>query len=70
MGSYALRFDTSRKIANQLLELAIEELGIDYIDRRNAEVDAVTLDSMRAAGTRLFVENKPLIVVAGRPLGL
>jgi zinc protease len=70
MGSYALRFDTSRKIAHQLLEIAIEELGIDYIDRRNAEVAAVTLDSMKAAGTRLFADARPLIVVAGRPQGV
>jgi zinc protease len=70
MGSYALRFDTSRKIANQLLELAVEELGIDYIDRRNDEVAAVTLDSMQAAATRLFIGTAPLVVVAGRPQGL
>lgn len=70
MGSYALRFDTSRKIAHQLLEIAIEELGIDYIDRRNDEVAAVTVESMREAGTRLFVNTQPLIVVAGRPQGL
>lgn len=70
MGSYALRFDTSRKIAHQLLEIAIEELGIDYIDRRNAEVAAVTLETMQAAGTRLFADARPLIVVAGRPQGV
>ncbi len=70
MGSYALRFDTSRKIANQLLEIRIEELGIDYIDRRNAEVAAVTLDQMHAVGQRLFADAKPLIVIAGRPQGL
>lgn len=69
-GSYALRFDTSRKIAHQLLEIAIEELGIDYIDRRNAEVAAVTLETMKAAGTRLFADARPLIVVAGRPQGI
>lgn len=69
-GSYALRFDTSRKIANQLLEICIEGLGIDYIDRRNDEVSAVTLDSMSAAGTRLFAGKKPLVVVAGRPQGM
>jgi zinc protease len=69
-GSYALRFDTSRKIANQLLSIRVEDLGIDYIDRRNDEVDAVTLEAMAAAGRRLFTDAKPLIVVAGRPVGL
>lgn len=70
MGSYALRFDTSRKIASQLLEIQIEDLGIDYIDRRNSEVAAVTLDDMARAAKRLFAEGKPLVVVAGRPHGL
>ncbi|WP_150287499.1 M16 family metallopeptidase [Rhabdaerophilum calidifontis] len=69
-GSYALRFDTSRKIAHQLLEIRIEELGIDYIDRRNDEVNAVNLDSMAEAGRRLFADARPLIVVAGRPQGI
>jgi len=69
-GSYALRFDTSRKIAHQLLEIKIEGLGIDYIDRRNAEVSAVTLDDLHRVGTRLFAKAEPLVVVAGRPTGL
>lgn len=69
-GSYALRFDTSRKIAHQLLDIHVEGLGIDYIDRRNDEVFAVTLETMREAGNRLFANAKPLVVVAGRPTGL
>lgn len=70
IGSYALRFDTSRKIANQLLEIAIENLGIDYIDRRNDEVAAVTLPQMKAVARRLFAGREPLVVVAGQPKGL
>ena len=34
-GSYALRFSSSAKIADILLSLQIEGLGIDYIDKRN-----------------------------------
>jgi zinc protease len=70
IGSYALRFDTSRKIANQLLEIAIEKLGIDYIDRRNDEVAAVTLPQMQAVAGRLFAGKAPLVVAAGQPKGL
>ncbi|MFJ5487184.1 M16 family metallopeptidase, partial [Hansschlegelia beijingensis] len=39
IGSYALRFDTSTKIANQLVHLQLDELGIDYVARRNDLVD-------------------------------
>ena len=35
-GSYALRFDTNDKIAGQLLGIQQENLGIDYINKRNA----------------------------------
>ncbi len=35
IGSYALRFDTSTKIAAQLDAIQAEELGIDYMERRN-----------------------------------
>lgn len=70
VGSYALRFDTSRKIAGQLLEIQIENLGIDYIDRRNGEVAAVTLADMARVGERLLKGAKPLVVVAGRPENL
>ena len=43
-GSFALNFDTSTKIASQLVQMQLDDLGIDYIDRRNALIDAVTLD--------------------------
>lgn len=69
-GSYALRFDTSRKIANQFLEIRIDELGIDYIDRRNDEVNAVTLADAARVAKRLFANARPLVVAAGRPTGL
>lgn len=69
-GSYALRFDTSRKIANQLLELRIDDLGVDYMDRRNDEVNAVTIDAARKIAKSLFTDAKPLVVAAGRPVGL
>ncbi len=69
-GSYALQFDTSRKIADHLLSLRMDGLPIDYIDRRNSDVEAVTLDAVRAAARRLFGDAKPLVVVTGRPQGL
>ena len=70
IGSYALRFDSSRKIANELLEIRIDNLGIDHIDRRNGQVQAVTLEQTHKAAIRLFANAKPLIVAAGRPVGL
>ena len=35
IGSYALGFDTSTKIAHTLAQIAFEGLGLDYIARRS-----------------------------------
>lgn len=69
-GSYALRFDTSSKVAGQLLQIQLDKLGIDYIDRRNALVEAVTLDDIKRVAGRLADARKALVVVVGKPVGL
>jgi zinc protease len=69
-GSYALRFDASTKIANQLTQIQVEQLGIDFIDRRNGLIDAVTLDDTKRVAGRLFGGAKPFVVAVGRPEGL
>lgn len=69
-GSYALGFDTSTKIAHQLVQIAFEDLGMDYISRRNAMVEAVTQADIRRAAGRTFADGKMLVVAAGRPVGL
>ncbi|WP_332118959.1 pitrilysin family protein [Azorhizobium caulinodans] len=69
-GSYALRFDTSSKVAGQLLQIQIDKLGIDYIDRRNALIEAVTLADLKRVAQRLAGGKSTLTVVVGRPVGL
>jgi len=69
-GSYALRFDSSVKIANQLTSMQTDGLGIDYIDRRNALVQEIGLDDVRRIGSRLFGGGQPFVVAVGRPTGL
>jgi zinc protease len=65
-GSYALRFDTSTKIAAQLVAIQLDELGIDYIDKRNGLVEAVTLADVKRVAKRLL-EGNLLVTVVGRP---
>lgn len=68
-GSYALAFDTSTKIANVLLRIQLDGLGIDYIDKRNGLIDAVTLADSKRVAKRL-VGGGMLVTVVGRPKGL
>jgi zinc protease len=69
-GSYALGFDTSTKIAGQLVQIAFEGLGMDYIARRNDLVASVTQADIRRAGARTLGDGKMLVVAAGRPTGM
>lgn len=69
-GSYLLHFDTSAKVASQLLEIQLEELGIDYFERRNKMVNAVTADDIRRAAKRFLADSKLLVILVGRPAPL
>ncbi|HSL78747.1 MAG TPA: pitrilysin family protein [Pseudolabrys sp.] len=68
-GSYALTLDTSGKIAAQLTQIQIDNLGIDYIQRRSSLIDAVTIEDAKKAARRLYGSGM-LVTVAGRPKGL
>ena len=68
-GSYALNLDTSSKIATMLVQLQLDDLGVDYFARRSALIDAVTLADARRVAKRLL-DNGLLVTVVGRPEGL
>jgi zinc protease len=68
-GSYGLYFDTSSKIAAQLVQIQLDNLGIDYINKRNDLIEAVTpADAQRVA--RHLLDGKMLVTVVGRPQGV
>lgn len=68
IGAYAINnLDTSGAIARTLVELQLDGLGIDYIDRRTALIEAVTLDDVKAAAKKLF-EAEPAVMVLGPAL--
>jgi zinc protease len=69
-GSFALRFDTNAKIANQLLWMMHEHMGIDYPERRNAMIEAVSMEDVRRAAKRLLKVDDLFITVVGKPKGL
>ncbi|WP_417685528.1 M16 family metallopeptidase [Roseibium sp.] len=64
-GSYPLRFDSSGKIARQLVALQNVGLGIDYFERRNAEIDAVTLEDVKRVAHRLLAGKTPTVSMVG-----
>jgi zinc protease len=64
-GSQMLALDTSSKLASAMLQYQLDRLPIDYIEKRNAIVDAVTLDQARTVARRLWGEGL-ITVVVGR----
>lgn len=70
IGSYALRFDTSTKIAGHLVHLQTDGYDVDYLDNRNRLIAAVSMEDAQRAANRLFDKGELLIVVAGRPVGM
>ena len=69
-GSYALRFDSNSKIANQLLAIQQDNLGIDYVNKRNGLIEAVTLDQAKAQAKRISEPDKLIVTVVGKPEGI
>lgn len=70
IGSYVLRFDTSTKIAGNLVGLQTDGFPVEFLDRRNEMIAAVTMDDVKRVGKRLFDGKKLLVTVAGKPEGM
>ena len=48
-----------------VLLLELEDLGIDYIERRNDLINAVSLDAVKAEAKRLL-STEPAVMMVGR----
>jgi zinc protease len=66
-GSQMLALDTSSKLASALLQYQLDKLPIDYIEKRNAIVDAVTLEDAKNAAKRLWGQGLLTVVVGRAP---
>jgi zinc protease len=70
IGSFPLTLDTSERIASVLVEMQREKLGIDYLDRRAALLDRVSLDQARRVAHRLLDPDGLTFAVVGDPADL
>jgi zinc protease len=70
IGSFPLRFDTNAKIASQLLAFKQEDLGIDYVDKRNAQIEAITLDDLKRVAKNLLQADNLIVTVVGKPANM
>src|SRR5271163_412878 len=70
IGSFPLTLDTSARVASLLVEIQLENLGIDYLDRRAALFGAVTLDQAKRVANTLLDPDGLSFAVVGDPADL
>ncbi|WP_339108713.1 pitrilysin family protein [Thioclava sp. GXIMD4216] len=69
-GAYPLRFDGNSQIASILAGMQLSDMPVDYINTRNAKIEAVTKDDIARVAKRLLKAEDLRFVVVGRPTGL
>jgi zinc protease len=69
-GAYPLRFDSNGAIAGILVGLQRDGFPIDYPERRNALVEAVTLEDVQRVAARWLKPESLFFVVVGQPQGV
>jgi len=70
IGSYPLRFDTSSKIAGQLVHIQLDGFGPEWLIERNGLIAAVTIDDAKRVARRLYGDGALGVAIVGRPVGM
>ncbi len=69
-GSFLTQISSSGRMASLLIGIQLENLGIDYINRRNSYIESVTQDDIRRVAKRLLEPSKLTFVIVGAPEGV
>jgi len=69
-GSFALGLDSTSSVASLLMSMQLDNLGIDYLQRRDALIRNVTVADVQRVATRLLDPSKLVFVVVGKPVGV
>ena len=68
-GAFPLRFTSLGNLSGMLVGMQKEDLGMDFLDRRNSLVDAVTLDDVNRVAAELMDPANVTVTVVGKPEG-
>jgi zinc protease len=69
-GSFPLQMSSTGRIARLLVSIQVENLGIDYLKKRNSYIEKVTIADARRVAKRLYDPDKLTVVVVGDPAGI
>ena len=68
IGSFPLRLDTTAKVADFIVAIEEQGLGLDYADRYKASVARVTAADVQRVAARFMVPDAfNRVVVGGKP---
>lgn len=71
IGSYAINnLDSSGAVAATLVQLQLEDLGIDYMQRRGDFINAVTLEDTKAAARKLLAADPSVLIIGPAPTAI
>jgi len=65
IGSFPLRLDTSAKMANFLVGVEEQGLGLDYAERFRERISRVTAEDVRAVAERYLLPEGFAVVTVG-----
>jgi zinc protease len=66
-GSFPLNFTSTDSVSGMLVTMQLQDLGIDYLDRRNALIEQVTLEDIERVAGELLMPEALSVVVVGDP---
>ncbi|MQA66180.1 MAG: insulinase family protein [Alphaproteobacteria bacterium] len=69
-GSYFTRLNSTARIAGLLVGIQLDNLGIDYLTRRNKLIEAVTAADIQRVARRLLKPEALTVVLVGKPEGI
>jgi zinc protease len=67
VGSFALNFSSTHRIAKALVTYQMDKLGTDYINKRNEIISSLTLEQINKVAKRLLNPEKLTFIIVGKP---
>lgn len=67
-GSFAMQLDSGYKLASFMAMMQSENLGIDYLEKRNNYINAVTIDEINMVAKKFLNPDNSLTVVVGQEI--
>lgn len=65
IGSHAIRLTKNENLTTFLSVMQTESLGMDFLEKRNSYIEAVTAEQIKQAAKKLLDINKMLFIVVG-----